>query len=494
MEPTPQLENLEPSPEPQPAPPPAPAPPNTPQRTEMQYIRTPVVPRDGDEPLLEDHPLEKPQPDPEPVPPEPAPAPEDDGSSDPFLQAILAGAGRAKAEKAALPAKLAAPPDKPAPAPEPKIEVVKRKPIDANTVADAVERGIRAATEAAAAKASPTAPPTQSEVVDTANWSEEDRDEYDLITFGENFDPEKYQGAAAKFAAGQKKVMEYIAQSSDEDPETVREMTGKLRPGLTRKQRDRLFAAQVTREVVEKEMLPQIAEAKFQTAMLKAELKIERAETRVNAKFDALSRTKEGDDDALVMALEATGRDTNKLIASKAYAIERDQLVRQHANARIMAQEFIKITEGVAKLDDKNPAHAGLAELLNDAAAAMPEAAKVKDGKRWVPRGQYDQMADDQKANHWRWETNDVLDIIAVQTKRRINLASKMQREHIRKESEKIRFSTDSADNGNGSPNLTVQNAPVIAPTRSPQPSPGQQTVRNTDPFLATIIDRARSA
>lgn len=304
---------------------------------------------------------------------------------------------------------------------------------------------------------------------------EDQKDEYEIAKFAENVSP-ALKGKAKETLDYFRKVDAFITSHPDATPDSdeFKDFVADNRPKYSPRER----------RMVEGQMIQSKA-----SAQAKAELKgqLERQEReihtlKVQPKIDAeLSGFNHLLSTSIMLpeGVDGTGKEVATAIATKGYTEAAKEfsveapIIAQHQQT---AAEYLRIANAVVPFDRNNATHKWLDTFVQNQGrilASQPEAAKLRNGRTFLPLNEYAQLANTnptKAAQHWTFDDNDILSILAMNAHCQVSAelkkleASGFKREKKVPQSENIR-----------NPAAPIQDPPPN--TRStPTPSPGPST------------------
>lgn len=383
-----------------------------------------------------------------------------------------------KKEPSAEPAKE---PAKPAePAPQKTVKVKKREPapspITEDKVADTVRRVIeetnQRAAQTPALKQEPVKP---AEPEFPADVTAEERDELELYKFIEAKDPSKkgLLQKGLKFLEENKKFLEKRVQEEggDYDPSTdpqYQKFLDANEPKLSSFEKRRFTIQRETDglkqeayEQVKKELLPQIQ--KNERKLLEYELN-----PKIQSRIDAFrSEVAEVMPEEVVKVWRENNHDFTKV--KEQFPIEFDAISSSSMGAIHVAQEFLRLRNGLSNLQENNSQHQYIQHFIDEQARVFAEKggnSRIKDGKQFIHPYQFKRGMEEQ---YWTFEDDDILAMLKVQAGReaKARIAIEYQRLELAAEARKRRLA---AQNGAVA---SAQTQEPVSPAIPSSPSPG---------------------
>lgn len=317
----------------------------------------------------------------------------------------------------------AKPDDKPEPKPKPKVDVKPRQ--DPRKVAEEVFDKrldeIRRTTTPPPVPPKPDDPPKPPEpIYDESRLSPEQIEELEDARMSEKLD-EKHKGRADKLLRFYKSLDEYVAAHKGEDDRTFDESDGEFvqwiknnKPAWEPGERKRIERARIAAEAqakVRSELEPELSRVKREALEAKVGPVIEKAVSGFESDYDKAARS----DDPL---------------AADTYAEFR-------ASGVDMANTYLRVAHGVEQFDPSNQKHAWINGFLNHQSehfASKGGEARVRDGKTFVTPAEFAKLyqAKDQKFRTvWTFSHQDVLTLLATETKRLADAAIKKETDRL---------------------------------------------------------------
>jgi hypothetical protein len=113
------------------------------------------------------------------------------------------------------------------------------------------------------------------------------------------------------------------------------------------------------------------------------------------------------------------------------------ETVKQYLGlAKHAASEFLNLTGGLTKFDSKNPTHSWLGSFIHEQGTLfLKNGGKEleRDGKKFLPRAEYNGLPADRKDKFWSFTDSDVLDMLAYNAKTTVESAVAREREKYEK-------------------------------------------------------------
>lgn len=354
------------------------------------------------------------------------------------------------AEPPPAPPAAAAPPA-PAPAPVAQIEVEHEEPLG-TVVSDAVNRAL----DARMPKPEAPKPPEPVADLDADYVSALDpvsKHEVDLAAFAESHDPARYKNLRKQTIQFLKAVDEYRQQHEGEEGRTFdaqddewKKFVGQRRPKVSQDEKALLKDEMISKraedrayERARREFAPQLEEAKTKAKEVSVRPQIEHAVKSFEADVLAIDA---GDNEAFKEVLEtvkskggAAAQDVDPIYAA---------LVNNNiATFAPVAAEFMAIANGLKAFNPEDKTHQWLYDFIETQGrhvAANPQY-KVRttaDGRRqrFVTRSEYARLhkTDPAKVQEvYTFKDQDILDILAVNTRNIITTQAKQLQEKLTK-------------------------------------------------------------
>jgi hypothetical protein len=274
---------------------------------------------------------------------------------------------------------------------------------------------------------------------DLTGWMPEEVEAFELAQFAETTQPDRYKGQADKLIKFRKAVNDYIEKAQKSDPERTFDVNDpdfmawkaqnepSYQPGDTVKlERQRIEASAVKR--AKSEMQADLDKQQEEIKALRFEPTIER---QGKAAEQAMTKLV-AEDDFMKSTLEAPEKLGEHLARAQEVGVEKavedlplpDRLTVAtfHSTAQI-AKELLGLEYSVKKWNPNDPGHQWLGRFVqtqDQTMQQMPQAQTMRDGKRFVPRAEFQRIAaehPDQANNVWTWTTADLLNMLAINAK-----------------------------------------------------------------------------
>ena len=335
--------------------------------------------------------------------------------------------------------------------------------------------------------------PAEPAPVISDEFDEEEKEEIELAKFAAKSNPDKYSGLDKKLETFFKKHNEYLDQKLGEDPhfEPDSDKNDDYRRWL---QANRPEIPRFEKRKLEREFL--IKRAK-EEAVAEAESRLQEVNNRLR-EVEIRPRIAKSIDNFV----EAVNGILPEDIASsvKAGTIDDDlplegEAVKQYLSlAKHAASEFLNLTGGLAKFDAKNPTHSWLGSFIHEQGTLfLKNGGKdlERDGKKFIPRAEYNGLPADRKDKFWSFTDSDVLDMLAYNAKTTVEAAVAREREKYEKvaaaRAKKVAPAVKPATNSapTGLENTDVSPRAASAPVAPAGVSPSQST---RDPLMAHIL------
>lgn len=339
---------------------------------------------------------------------------------------------------------------------------------------------------------SPT-PVTETTPKISNEFDEEEQEEIELAKFAAKSNPDKYRGLDQKLESFFKKHNEYLDQKLGEDShfepdadknEDYRRWLQANRPEIPRFEKRKL----------EREFL--IKRAK-EEAVAEADTRLQEVNNRLR-EVEVRPRIAKSIDNFI----EAVNSILPDDIASsvKAGTIDTDlpaegDAVKQYLGlAKQAASEFLNLTEGLTKYDSKNPTHSWLGAFIHEQGTLfLKNGGKdlERDGKKFIPRAEYNALPAERQEKFWSFTNSDVLDMLAYNAKASVETAVAREREKYDK------ITAARAKKSNSSPKPAAVSTPTggensdISPRAASAPvapAGGSTTHSTRDPLMAHIL------
>lgn len=322
-----------------------------------------------------------------------------------------------------------APTPQPAPAPtptsvpEPSKKVVVKKAEPKPVVVPPAPTPAPAPQPPATPPPAPAPAPVNSDEEYIKGLSEAQREELELARYAESKHPEM-KGKANEVLAYFKKVDEFALKHPDLTPESdeFKQFVANNQPKFSNRRalevsRIKDQAVDEAAQKLRKETDDKLAEIRRKTYELETRPKVEKA---VKEFEEALTSGQY----AVPEGVSDIGNEVAKRIkevgydkALKEYPVEAP-LIKQSMAA---AQEYLNIMNGLATVDFNNPTHSWLADFVeqqgNFFAQNAKPAQKVVDGRTFLPRAQFSELArtnPKEATRHWTFTDAQILEMIAV--------------------------------------------------------------------------------
>jgi hypothetical protein len=280
----------------------------------------------------------------------------------------------------------------------------------------------------------PVAPVAIPEII-SDEFDEEEKEEIELAKFAAKSNPEKYSGFDKKLESFFKKHNEYLDQKLGEDPhfepdadknEDYRRWLQANRPDIPRHEKRRL----------ERELL--IKRAK-EEAVAEADARLQEVNNRLR-EVEIRPRIAKSIDNFVEAVNSILPEDIAASV--KSGTLDEDlplegETVKQYLGlAKHAASEFLNLTGGLTKFDSKNPTHSWLGSFIHEQGTLfLKNGGKEleRDGKKFLPRAEYNGLPADRKDKFWSFTDSDVLDMLAYNAKTTVESAVAREREKYEK-------------------------------------------------------------
>lgn len=379
----------------------------------------------------------------------------------------------------------------------PRLIVKKQPPID-KVVKESVEEAFRAQSEAARQKVESgiddMAPPPAEN--DFGDWTDEEIEQYELAKNAEALEPEKYKGLTESTKKFRDSVAEYISREQKEDPnrsfdsddyEFMQFVQQHRPPEISKRDVRRVQDDMVARravDLVKRDYDGKLEDLRRENQLIKSQPKIEKAKGRFARALDTFLAKDENPHMAKFVK-EASEIGWNGF--SEKYPTLAPVFGEETQRGSEMAEEFVRIAERVSEYDARNPTHAQLAEFIETQGKLFAEKggdARIRDGKTFIPRSEwaklvseYDELAKakdpkakelyDKAAKHWTYSDEEVLDLIALDTKYRMDFRLKSEIDRVKRSAAALGINLNE-DGGKGPATPARQ---VAATRGEPEPS-----------------------
>lgn len=393
---------------------------------------------------------------PPPAPAAPPPKPIETGADDPYLNSLFgdmpdwqrlkdvrpitapvpAATPATTTPGPAAPAPTAAPttPATPAalpapPAPEPA-EVVRKTNIE-DQIRDQVRQVMEAAQQPKPAQDTPkpvTSPAMPDE--DLTGWQPDEIEQLELAKVAEQKMPEVYKGHAEKVRRYKKAFDKYVTDAKAADPERALDSNDRefadwvgnnqpqFRPGDERKL-ERMLVEEAVSARIDERVKAKTSEIERRQHVMEAMPKVQAGLQQFSANLADVMGQKESGSEALAK-LVAEAKEKGVPVVMKEQPFQTRAALEAFQASTNLATEFMALDNGLKEYDPQNSAHRWLSDFINkqDAyTAKLPEKERTRDGKTFLPVGQFDELqrSDPARAQrHWTYNNAEYLKMLQV--------------------------------------------------------------------------------
>lgn len=287
---------------------------------------------------------------------------------------------------------------------------------------------------------------------------QEARESVEFWLDAEEADP-RYKGFAKKQINYIRSLSQKVKQLREEDPDTPLDENPKYRawvkqnkPAVPAKEIDRLKKEIVINEAkrrVKEETSKEVEDLRQWKDQQEREKEIQKKLPALQQKsgtfakvlIEELTKVPEAEEPMTLFNQKlAELKDPVKAAEAMAeeYPEEANIITRNHAQSKAIADEFLKVRMGIVKPDpETNRLHSLIAErvIAQEDAMMSPEmkSRRIRDGKMFTPAYQYRQMNPEERARHWTFNDEEVLNFLSAEAihrtrrelsdnKKRINL------------------------------------------------------------------------
>ena len=277
-----------------------------------------------------------------------------------------------------------------------------------------------------------------------ADLLEEERDQLDLLRFGEEKDPTKYKGSVAKalafFKAQNEKINELIS-ANDSDPDYRVDDDPKLKafqrtnkPGYTQKDIKQLDRLQMQHEIMAELKAGQAADLEPVKAEQFRAKQIPVAQELYTNFQNGLSAILP--DDMKKVFLES-GENAAVVLQEK-FPIEYQEVLKVSDAAKNFAEAWISINQGLTTFNQANKVHLSLFEFIGqncqDFKANATDKQKTNNkGQTFLDRGEYFKLTLTERKKHWTVDTAMGLTLITGNAKEQTTAVIKSRLEELEK-------------------------------------------------------------
>lgn len=410
------------------------------------------------------------------------------GKDDPLLDSLWADLGVVAEEKEIEPAPEAEPEPEPEAeaeaepeaTPEPEAEEEGRKfsirdqpYVDQNDLDGAVKKAVHDAIP------EPVATPEPEPVADSfeENLVDEQKEELELARFAEAGDPEKFKDLRGKFVSYYKKLDEYVqsglnddsGRAFDEHDSEFQDWMTRNRPEFTEGDRQKAVRSMIEESATKKaraEMEGQYADLERRQKVLETKPKIEETINAFRGNVYKLSGNE------AIKVMNEKGYEE----AVKKYPLEARIYNDSVTHASSLANEYLGFANGISSYDESNEDHVWLLNFINRNGEWFEDGggkARTRDGKQFVSRAKYADLANNGQANdYWTFSHDDILDLLAANAVHHADASIKNALETAKAYGFEMPDHAVSAEE----PKPEAQEEdiqPVNPPKSSPSPSPG---------------------
>jgi len=265
--------------------------------------------------------------------------------------------------------------------------------------------------------------PVEVDVGDVSDLTEDELYEVDLAKFAERTNPAKYTGrakAVVKYIRDHRKVAQEL---SSEDPDgdiasnpKYQRFVKSSRPEFTAGERNRLTLTKIKEEA-------------------KRELQAEMEEKYVRPMEQDLRQQK------AKPAIQKTVEEFTSQVAAQMPTEEDDPIVQEvtgyiKGQAKLAAEEFLSLSSSIKPFDSKNQVHTFLADFIENQGQQLvaSKSPYLKRGNQtFLPRAQFNSLAPAERAKHFTFTDEDVLQMLVVNARTITDHAIKEKREYFEK-------------------------------------------------------------
>ena len=325
---------------------------------------------------------------------------------------------------------------------------------------------------APAAAEPPKAPEPKKEKDPDDGLLDEEKELLKLARFAEKKDAKKYAGRADKLSAFFKKNAEFTTKKLAEDPEyDFSEDNPEYKAFLNANRPPALSAAEqraLEREMIKEDVLGE-TRAELEKRQADEETKRTHAQLAARHRQDATKFWREtvamAVPDEIGALVKEHGVANGMAKAKELYPFEYEVTEKVSASAAEYMEEFLLISSGVRQFDPNNQKHKGIADFISqecDDYAKNGGDARVRGGKTFVPRADYQRIAPEQRGRYWTFSNAEIVELAKVGTKR--SIAQVIRDEYARREQQGWMRQ--------GKPAAAVKPAPAPTPASSARPAP----------------------
>ena len=283
--------------------------------------------------------------------------------------------------------------------------------------------------------APPATPAPDADAAFIETLSEDQRTELEEAEFAAKLNPNKYKSLKKDLLAFYRRSEELIAKvSRGEEEEEAFKRILETKPKMELVDQRRVLRAMGAEEGAKKAkeaLVPEVEEIKRNQAEMKIAPKLDAV---ANNFGNAVSEAFAVDEKSPVNNLVKLAKEKGFAEAAKEYPLEAEVAVDEMKRGKSLASEYVRIRwlarNGFYVYDEKNQTHSELIKLIADEANAFAQHGgdyRIKNGKRFVPRSEFQQklkterqISEFETENHWTFSDEDVLGVIAETTKSKI--------------------------------------------------------------------------
>ena len=316
--------------------------------------------------------------------------------------------------------------------------------------------------EPAKETAAPRQEPPKAEVsADEAKFveslTEEQREELHEAEVAERLFPDRHKGRRKALLAYYKTIEDSTRKLLEEDPQRTLDESDEefvklteRKPGMSAaeyKRTLREIAAEDARKKVGQDIDPRLEEINLKTRRLEVAPMIEKvAEKTLPESIKSMFAADEKSELAQVFkVIDEKGPEE----FAKEYPLEAAVAVAEVGAAKTVVREFLMLTKGAARFDEKNQAHNFIIGFIDNQGEQFAERGgdlRNKAGKQFLPRRKFSEMLRKEKdqassfdperwqtGKYWTFTDSDIVNMVATQAKQNIEHRVKWEIEQAEK-------------------------------------------------------------
>lgn len=319
--------------------------------------------------------------------------------------------------------------------------------------------------------------------------TDEEREEIEIARFAAEYNPTKYSGLESKVTGFIKKHNEYLDAKMAADPDFVADPSENSeykrwletnKPDISRSERrdlEKKFLIHQAKKEASEEAEAKIREVNDRIREIETRPKIAKAVTEFSEAVTSLMP------EDIAEAVRAGTLEEDLPMEAPTVRMYLDLSTKA-------ANEFLNLTNGVTKYDQSNQVHTWLGQFIHEQSTIFLKGGKnlEKDGKSFLPRGEFNALPASKQKQHWTFTDTDILNMLAYQAQATVVTAVKAEREKL----DKILAARNKKTPGQkqvSTPSGVDDEEVSPRAATSAVPSPGSSPAKPArDPLMAAIL------